>query len=1209
MKQPKKFKLAFTVLLAMILTLAIFTVASAAEKADFPLIALNGDLVADANTQYVIEYAQDPATKFITATLKITNGTSGATARPLIISGVAFEMSFDSRVSLYRYNPLIDGDNHPYDASRMYSGVQVLSDVEFRKYCNTPITGFKTIGSNAFQNNTAGRYIGATITAENEKDIISIAPGATVTVAQVYFMSTNGTDVLDLDMFRFDFLNNTNAPGLRLIRLSNWLGNGTFFLVGDRRSTNSGDTYIVNKLTPATLISQSFKLHVVQAPPVGLSAKTDPPRAIVGYNNATMEWSYDAAGPYTAGAPTIKDEAHTIYVRYRETAYSGNDAVYGNYKKYLASEPVAVIFPPTRTDVVPQATKTAQNLTSTDGRIHVGDTLLYTITAKNAGDQYSNWTDVKIEDTLPAGVTFAAEVTLDGTPLSPGTGYVFSAGKLTVPVGNIIGGAQKVVTFKVTVNADAYGASIKNSVSVSGKDGDDDKDITVTEPGDPKVVDRSQPPTIDPITAGDRTITGTGVAGSQITVTLPDNSTLTATVAANGTWSVDVPTGKNLEAGQKVTAVQKTGDLEPSIAVETTVLGRPDGVLDAKKTSANITRQDGTLRVGDTIEYTITAKNSGPAKSLLVNIPIVDALPTEVDFVANSVMINGVAAGSAATYNPATHTLTVALGNLESGEEKIVTFRTVINETAYGKSFQNTAKVGDKDIIDDPKPPVIDRSIPPTFDEINAGDRKVSGHGVVGSTITVTFPNSTTTATATVAADSTWSVDVPTSINLVVGDIVKAVQKTGTLDPSVPAEEVVKDKKPVIPDIKKVSENKTHTDGTTHVNDVILYTITIRNLGEKSIWTNVYVVDEIPAGLTLNINTILLDGKKPTFSSFENGILQVYIENDVPYGVVRVVSFECAVKADAYGLKIKNIATVTGKENGGDEKKEDVEDEEERDVFGKSDVPTIDDVYRDDTVITGTGEPDAEITVILKDGTELKTKVKPDKTWSVDVPPGKEPQTGDIIKAIQTEPGKDPSDPVTTIVKDKNYRAVHGFVWPMVVDDLSDLGVTGFLEMHAITVELRPTFRTAADPALSTKAVVVGNPLDEKGEFTITNVPFGQYVLYIHRPGYLARAMNITISASDPDIIELTPPGQADNGVFNLWWGDCNGDLLIENRDVMMIIELMDMNVDVFDDKYNPACDLNADGVIESKDVMRVLEMWNRDIWDYAGADDIDIFS
>ena len=185
-------------------------------------------------------------------------------------------------------------------------------------------------------------------------------------------------------------------------------------------------------------------------------------------------------------------------------------------------------------------------------------------------------------------------------------------------------------------------------------------------------------------------------------------------------------------------------------------------------------------------------------------------------------------------------------------------------------------------------------------------------------------------------------------------------------------------------------------------------------------------------------------------------------------------------------------------------------------------------------------------------------------------------------------------------------RTLTGFVWPMVVDDL-DLG-DDFIKQHDIVVELRPTFLTPASSELSTKAVLKND--DGLGEFTIEDVPPGDYVLYIKRPGYLARAMPVTVNASSPAVIELSPPfGSVDNGVFNLWGGDCNDDLMIESKDTMMILELMAEGVDVFDPRYNAACDFNADGMIEGKDIMIVYERWNLIIWDYPGAENVDIFS
>jgi len=181
---------------------------------------------------------------------------------------------------------------------------------------------------------------------------------------------------------------------------------------------------------------------------------------------------------------------------------------------------------------------------------------------------------------------------------------------------------------------------------------------------------------------------------------------------------------------------------------------------------------------------------------------------------------------------------------------------------------------------------------------------------------------------------------------------------------------------------------------------------------------------------------------------------------------------------------------------------------------------------------------------------------------------------------------------------------VTGKVWPMVSDDLG-IGAS-FITQHDIVVELRSTFLTPASSALSTKAVLQND--DGLGVFTIEDVPVGDYILYIKRPGYLVRAMQVSINETASGEVTLSPPGSEDNGVFNLWGGDCNDDLSINGKDTMMILELMAEDVDAFDPLYNAACDMNADGLIDGRDIMMVIERWNVTIWEYPGSEDIDPF-
>ena len=195
---------------------------------------------------------------------------------------------------------------------------------------------------------------------------------------------------------------------------------------------------------------------------------------------------------------------------------------------------------------------------------------------------------------------------------------------------------------------------------------------------------------------------------------------------------------------------------------------------------------------------------------------------------------------------------------------------------------------------------------------------------------------------------------------------------------------------------------------------------------------------------------------------------------------------------------------------------------------------------------------------------------------------------------------------VITMAKDET-RTVHGYVWPMTVDDLG-LG-DPFLRLHDIVVELRTGYNTAATTELSTIAVLVPNSTTAGlGEFTIEDVPFGDYVLAIKRPGYLVRCMNITISDSDPDIIELAPPptDPTDNGRFRLWWGDVDDNLVIDTDDIALVVEHINLSVHVFSALYNPAYDLDASGRIDTADTALIITNLDKHALMYAGAEDVD---
>ncbi|PNZ33371.1 Ig-like domain-containing protein, partial [Staphylococcus felis] len=69
-------------------------------------------------------------------------------------------------------------------------------------------------------------------------------------------------------------------------------------------------------------------------------------------------------------------------------------------------------------------------------------------------------------------------------------------------------------------------------------------------------------PTVDPVTSKATVITGTGEAGSTVTVTFPDGTTATGTVNGEGRYEVKIPDTVDLKGGKtiKVTLTDEVGN-------------------------------------------------------------------------------------------------------------------------------------------------------------------------------------------------------------------------------------------------------------------------------------------------------------------------------------------------------------------------------------------------------------------------------------------------------------------------------------------------------------------------------------------------------------------------------------------------------------------------------------------------------------------------
>ncbi len=281
--------------------------------------------------------------------------------------------------------------------------------------------------------------------------------------------------------------------------------------------------------------------------------------------------------------------------------------------------------------------KAVENLTAPGAEVtRVGDTLRYTVELRNDGPADSCLMEAIISDPLPAGLEPVAgtlAVTLpDGTERAVGDdAYDEGARTIAVTAGDLWGGQRVTLTFDVTVGEAALGAGNANIAAVHGTVPSEGPGA----PADPEPGQPAAPPTGDP------------------------------------------------EA------------LTPPAVPPTLVGEDPDeGDIAIGKTAENISRGDGTTRVGDTVRYEIALSNEGAGTSWMDAV-IRDDVPEGLEPVAGTLRLTlpdgrEVAVDDAA-YDPKTRVLAVAAGHLHGGQRAVLSFDALVTEAAVGADVGNVA--------------------------------------------------------------------------------------------------------------------------------------------------------------------------------------------------------------------------------------------------------------------------------------------------------------------------------------------------------------------------------------------------------------------------------------------------------------------------------------------------------------------------------------
>ncbi|AZP89852.1 hypothetical protein CYD95_00200 [Pediococcus acidilactici] len=535
-------------------------------------------------------------------------------------------------------------------------------------------------------------------------------------------------------------------------------------------------------------------------------------------------------------------------------------------------------------------------------------------------------------------------------------------------------------------------------------------------------------PAINPITEGDKVITGTGVAGDEIRVYFQNGDAQigqTVTVKADGTWEVDASL-YNLTEGTIVYAIQSRGGMDSDKAYQT-VLPKPEEI--PAPTFDNVREGASTItgrgEAGDTVYVYVKGTNGG-----------------------DDILVGHATVRADGTWSVATGRV-----NVYEGDQLY----------AYQTNGDQQSSNGTTTVL--PKQEEIPA---PTFDEVREGASTITGRGEAGDTVYVYVKGTNggddiLVGHATVKADGTWSLATG-RVNLFEGDQLYAYQTNGDQQSSDGTTTVLpKPEELPAPTFDEVREGATtitgrgeagdivyvYVKGTNGADDVLVGHATVKADGTWSVNTgrvSLYAGDQLYAYQTngdqksTNGTAVVLPKPEelpaPTFNDVKEGDTTitgkgeagdtVYVYVKGTNGADDVLIGHTTVKADG------TWSLATGRVNlyEGDQLYAYQTNGDQQSTNGTTTVlpkpeelpaPTFNDVKEGDTTITGKGEAGDTVYVYVK-GTNGAddvlighTTVKADGTWSLAT--GRvNLYEGDQLYAYQTNGDQQSTNGTTTVL-------------------------------------------------------------------------------------------------------------------------------------------------------------------------------------------------
>ncbi|MEK4317573.1 MULTISPECIES: isopeptide-forming domain-containing fimbrial protein [Bacillus] len=533
----------------------------------------------------------------------------------------------------------------------------------------------------------------------------------------------------------------------------------------------------------------------------------------------------------------------------------------------------------------------------------VGDTLLYTIRAKNTV-QFGILKNLIISDNLPSSLTYVSgSLKVDGTSVTDAKDQDkgdFTNGTVTGQIGDVKDTDWHTVTFEAKVAKGQAGKDIQNTANVKGENTPPDNPTTNIEiyPRDPKLeseksavlqkkadgnTDEKHPEVgdtllytiqarnavedsvIEDLVISDKLPQGLSyvpnslqVDGNPVTDVKDDDNgdmtdgTVTGTFGEvkdtkwhTVTFEVTVEKG---QAGKDIqnTASVTTGNTPPDEPTTNVEIYPRDPKLESEKSAVLQKKADGNTdekhpEVGDTLLYTIKTKNT-IEDSLVENLVISDELPEGLAYVSDSLQVDGEAVTDAKDDDNGDFTdgtISGQFGDIQDTDWHTVTFEVTVEKGQSGKDIQNTASVTGENTPPDD---------PTTKTEIYPRDPKLES------------------------------------------------EKSAVLQ-------------------KKAEGNK--DEKHPEVGDTLLYTIKTKNTIEDSLVENLVISDQLPKGLTYVAGSLEIDGESVTdvkdddSGDYTDGKVTGYFGNvkDTDW---HTVTFEVTVEKGQAGQDIQNTAEVTG---------------------------------------------------------------------------------------------------------------------------------------------------------------------------------------------------------------------------------------------------------------------------------------------------------